>query len=434
MQTVLPEDRVSKKYSKSAFMAKEIARLIPGGVDSPFRSFQEVGGPEVFFKKALGSRLFDIDGNEYIDYLGAWGPAILGHCPATVVSAICETVAAGPVFGSPHELEYELASLLTKAVPSLDMVRFVNSGTEAVMSAIRLCRGASGKDLVLMFEGCYHGHSDSVLASQQHSSSTGIPSAFSQKTLLVPYNDLPALEACLKAYGKDIACIVIEPVACSMGVIPPEPGYLLGVEALSKKYNVLLIFDEVLTGLRLALDGAQGLYGITPDLSCYGKALGGGMPIGAYGGKRELMEHLQPLGKVYQAGTFSGNPVTMAAGISTLKLLKSTDAYEVLEARTNQLFTGLKEIIDSHDYPLQLQRTGSLFAILCADKPVKNFHDSLKIDSHKFACIFRELLDGGVYFPPSAVDAACVSAAHTSQDIEQTINVCSNAFARVFCS
>jgi len=425
------KERASFNTSLSQALSEQIAGVIPGGVDSPFRSFKEVGGHTIFFAKAKGSRLVDVDGNSYIDYLGAWGPAVLGHCPPEVVTACQKVIADGPVFGAPHALELALAKELVARIPSLEKVRFVNSGTEAVMSAIRLARGYTGRNLVVMFEGCYHGHSDVVLASRQHKASAGIPAATAQDTLVVTYNDAQALELCLQENENLVAAVVIEPVAGSMGVIPPEPGYLESVRRLCTDHGALLILDEVLTGLRVALGGAQALYDVKPDLSCFGKALGGGMPIGAYGGSSKIMDKLQPLGDVYQAGTFSGNPVTMAGGIETLTLLSRAGVYETLESRTAQLFAGLAEIIRDKQLPIQLQRVGSMFSILFSPKPVKNYQDSLAIDGQVFARFFKYLLVHGVYLPPSAVDAACVSAAHSQQEIERTIATCSDAFDAV---
>lgn len=416
---------------QSAKYSEEIARLIPGGVDSPFRSFKEVGGHTLFFARAQGSRLFDLDGNEYIDYLGAWGPAILGHCVPTVVEACKKAVEHGPVFGSPHMYELQLAQLLNEAMPSMEMMRFVNSGTEAVMSAVRLARGYKKRDLIVMFEGCYHGHSDSVLASQGHCSSDGIPDVSKQNTLLVPFNDAEALSVCLNEHKGRVAGVIIEPVAGSMGVIPPAEGYLQRVSEICKANDVLLIFDEVLTGLRVARGGAQSIYGVTPDLTCLGKALGGGMAIGAYGGRREVMEALEPIGKVYQAGTFSGNPVTMAGGIATLTELKNSDAYLMMESRSEQLFAGISEWLKSHSFPLQLQRVGSMFCLIFAEAAVRNFKDSLKIDSHRFARFYHELLRRGIYLPPSSVDAAAISAAHSEKDIEQSIKAICESLAAV---
>lgn len=420
------------KAPRSKALSEEIARYIPGGVDSPFRSFKDVGGHTLFFSRGNGSRLFDVDGNEYIDYLGAWGPAILGHCPPEVVAACKSAVELGAVLGAPHELELEMARAVTEMIPGIEKVRFVNSGTEAVMSAVRLARGASGRNIIVMMEGCYHGHSDSVLASQQHSSSQGIPTATSQFTTIIPYNDAEALDAYLSKNHKDVAAVLIEPVAGSMGVVPPDEGYLRAVSNICKLHNVLLIFDEVLTGLRIARGGAQELYEVTADLVCFGKALGGGMPIGAYGGSQALMDQLEPIGKVYQAGTFSGNPVTMAGGIQTLKSVSQPGVYERLEARSAQLEAGVNAAIEGHNYPVRIQRVGSMFALIFAPHPVRNFKDHLSIDSAAFARFFHHCLQNGVYLPPSAVDAAAVSAAHTEADIERTIEVFNSGLEKVF--
>lgn len=406
---------------KSKDAARQIEQYIPGGVDSPFRSFEEVGGHTIFIRKAKGSRLFDIDGREYIDFLGAWGPAILGHAPDAVVEACKTAVENGAVFGTPTEVEIELAKLVSSAVPSVEKIRFVNSGTEAVMSAVRLARGYTGEDIIVMFEGCYHGHSDSVLASTGHCASAGIPDTAKVNTVLATFNDAHSLEKRLEEHAGKTAAVLIEPVACSMGVIPPEPGFLKEVRRLCTEYGVLLIFDEVLTGLRLAPGGAQELYNVSADLTCFGKALGGGLPIGAYGGSAEIMDRLQPIGDVYQAGTFSGNPATMSGGIAVMTQLKDPTIHATLEARTAQLFEGLGKSMTELEAPLQLQRAGSLFAVMFAPHPIRNYKESTAIDSGKFSRMFHHLLSNGVYLPPSSVDAACVSAAHSEEDIATAI-------------
>lgn len=408
---------------KSAEYSKQIATVIPGGNDSPFRGFDEVGGHTIFFNRAKGSKLYDIDGNEYLDYLGAWGPAILGHCVPEVVAACQSAIELGAVFGAPHELELEMAKSVIEAIPSIEKVRFVNSGTEAVMSAVRLARGFTRKDKIVMFEGGYHGHSDATLCSQGHQSSAGVPATTAQQTVLATFNDLESVRQVFAKYRGELAALVVEPVCGSMGVIPPEPDFLRSVADLCHKDGILFICDEVLTGLRVARGGAQSIFGVTPDLTCLGKALGGGMPIGAYGGRAEIMEHLLPNGDVYQAGTFSGNPVTMAGGIATLKLLANPAVYKTMEDRTAQLFQGLQKHIDKKSLPLQLQRVGSMFGIVFAAKPVKNWQDHLSIDDRAFAEFFHKILARGVYLPPSAVDAACVSAAHTENDIEETVKI-----------
>ncbi len=421
-----------RSTQRSEKVFAEIEQVIPGGVDSPFRSFREVGGTPIFFSKARGSKLWDIDGNEYVDYLGAWGPAILGHAHPQVVEACQRVLADGPVFGAPHELELEMATLLMQSVPSVEMVRFVNSGTEAVMSAVRLARGYTGREVVVMLEGCYHGHSDSVLASTTHSSSSGIPGGTSCKTVQAEFNNLESLDEVLHANEGNVAAVLVEPVAGSMGLVPPQPGYLEGVRQLCTKYDALLVFDEVITGLRVAQGGAQALYKITPDITCFGKALGGGMPIGAYGGRRDIMQHLLPLGKVYQAGTFSGNPVTMAGGIETLRLLSDAKIYDRLEQLSASLFAGIQKVVDDLKAPVQLQRVGSMFGIILADKPITNFADSHSIDAHTFAVFYHRLLEQGLYLPPSATDAACMSAAHTDEDIKHTIDACKSALTEIY--
>lgn len=420
------------KTENSKTASKEIAELIPGGVNSPFRSFHEVGGHTIFLKDAHGSKVTDIDGNIYIDYLGAWGPAILGHSPPSVVKACQEAVNAGAVFGAPTLLELEMAKSVIRHFPSIDQIRFVSSGTEAVMSAIRLARGFTGRDVVVMFEGAYHGHSDSVLGSTTHQSSSGVLNGTKEQTVLTPFNDLERLEATLEEHSGQTSAVIIEPVCGSMGVVLPEPGFLQGVRKLCDKHQVVLIFDEVLTGLRVAKGGAQALFGVKPDLTTFGKALGGGMPIGAYGGRRDIMDALMPIGEVYQAGTFSGNPVTMAGGIEVLRLLDDDVVYETLEARSAQLFAGVGEFVNARSLPIQLQRAGSMFSIIFCSKPVRNFADSKGIDADRFAVFFHDLLANGIYLPPSSVDAACVSAAHTERDIEETIEKVGAAFKKAF--
>jgi glutamate-1-semialdehyde 2,1-aminomutase len=423
---------ISAQGKRSTMLSEQLsiklAELVPGGVNSPFRSFEEVGGHTIFLRSASGSKVFDVDGNSYIDYLGAWGPAILGHCHPAVIQACQAALVRGPVFGAPCELELEFAQVLTEAVPGLEQVRFVNSGAEAVMSAVRLARGATGRDKVILFEGCYHGHSDSTLASRKHSASAGIPHSYAQNGLLVEFNNLEALEKCLQEHKNEIAAALIEPIAGSMGVIPPEPGYLQKVRELCTAYGVVLIFDEVLTGFRVALGGAQEVYGIKADLTCYGKALAGGMPIGVYGGSKDLMSRLKPIGDVYQAGTFSGNPVTMAGGIATIKQLSDPAVYLRLETLSKRFFDGIQTLVDRMDLTVQLQRVGSLFAIIFASHQIRNYTDSLSIDAKAYARFFQSLLKDGIYMVPSSIDAACISIAHTEEEIDYTIEKIALAF------
>lgn len=434
---VLPDGALSGKakmerYKNSLAMAAETAALIPGGVDSPFRAFHEVGGQAIFIDSAQGAYLTDLDGNKYIDYLGAWGPAILGHAPPAVVQAVKTVLEQGAVIGTPHRLELELAKRVIRAVPSLQSVRFVSSGTEAVMSAIRLSRGYSGRQKILMFAGGYHGHSDSVLASTGHQSSSGLVQAAKDYSLLANYNDLSSVEEILKVSSEEVAAILVEPVSGSMGLVPPNPQFLPGLRQLADQYGCLLIFDEVITGFRVALGGAQSLYNVRPDITCFGKSLGGGMPIGAYGGPREIMDKLMPLGDVYQAGTFSGNPATMAGGVATLDILQDSAVYARMERSAERLFAGLAKIIKEKSYPVQLSRVGSMFGLIFSAHPVIDFETSKQINVPAFARFFHYLLDSGVYLPPSPFDAAVISAAHTDEDIDRTIELAGPAFAFAF--
>ena len=428
--SLLKLDLKTKSTIRSAQASRRLEELTPGGVNSSFRSFLEVGGHTIFFSHALGSKIFDIDGNTYIDYLGAWGPAILGYSHPEVVKNCQNALVKGPVFGAPHLLEIELAELIVQSISSIEQVRFVSSGTEAVMSAIRLARGVTGREKIIIFAGSYHGHSDSVLASRTPPASTGITTANAEDTLVVEYNNLEELENYLQRYKNQIAAVVVEPVAGSMGVVPAEPGYLKGMRELCTKYGALLIFDEVLTGFRVAFGGAQSIYDVMPDITCFGKALAGGMPVGAYGGKKEFMSQLLPYGKVYQAGTFSGNPITMTGGITTIKLLSNLAIFEKLENLSKRFFDGLEKEIDKLKAPVQLQRVGSMFAIIFSPHPVKNFQGSLAINSKQYAKFFHYLLEHGIYMPPSSVDAACLSAAHTEEEIDYTIEVCATGFRR----
>jgi glutamate-1-semialdehyde 2,1-aminomutase len=424
--TARKDTRTSKRLSD------ELSRLVPGGVNSPFRTFDEVGGHTIFFQKAFGSRIYDVDGNEYLDYLGAWGPAILGYAHPEIVAACQRVLKDGLVFGAPCELELEFARAITNVIPSLEQVRFVNSGTEAVMSAVRLARGVTGRDKVIMFEGGYHGHSDATLASSKHASSKGVPPGTSADTILVEYNNLEALALELQTSGKQVACVLVEPVAGSMNVVVPDRSFLEGLRALCTKYGALLIFDEVLTGFRVHLGGAQGYFDVHPDLSCFGKALAGGMPVGAYGGSIAIMSELQPIGSVYQAGTFSGNPVTMAGGIETIKLLSNPALFETLNSLSAKFVNGLTDIAKKHGYPVQFPHLNAMFGISFAAEPVKNYNDSLKIDSKAYAKFFHFLLKEGIYLPPSSVDAACISAAHSLEEIEFTLSICAAAFAEIW--
>ncbi len=434
------QEHTMKSLPQSKALSEEIKEFIPGGVNSPFRSFHEVGGHTIFIERGEGARIFDVDGNEYIDYVGAWGPAILGHGDAEIADAVKASLDKGPLFGAPHKLELELAKLMTDALPSLESVRFVNSGTEAVMSSIRLARGFTNRDKIVVFEGCYHGHSDSTLANDKIKHSSGIPDSFAKMSIQATFNDLASVEDCLEKHHGEVAAVILEPVTGSMGVIEPEEDFLKGLRSLCTKYDVLLIFDEVLSGFRVAYGGAQLLYGVDPDITCFGKLVGGGMPIGAYGARKEIMDSLMPIGKVYQAGTFSGNPLTMAGGTAMMKRLKDKTVYEILEARTARLFDALEETLNSLEKqtgsrsPVQLQRVGSMFCILFTDSPVKDYASSKKVDEQMYARFFHLCLNQGVYFPPTAVDASCVSLAHSEELIDKSAKVISEAFRTLFAS
>lgn len=427
-----------RSLPRSKELSEEIARFIPGGVNSPFRSFHEVGGHTIFLDRGEGAFVYDLDGNKYIDYVGAWGPAILGHADKSISEAVIKTLEKGPLFGAPHELELKLARLMTEAIPSLESIRFVNSGTEAVMSSIRLARGYTGRDKVIVFEGCYHGHSDSTLANNKVKHSSGVPDSFAKMSIQATFNDLGSVEDCLEKNRGEVAAVILEPVTGSMGVIAPDEDFLKGLRSLCTKYDALLIFDEVLSGFRVAFGGAQLLYDVEPDITCFGKLVGGGMPIGAYGARNEIMKELMPLGKVYQAGTFSGNPLTMAGGTAMMERLKDKSLYEILESRTKRLFTALKKSLAALEKetgktpPVQLQRVGSMFSILFADVPVTDFASSKRVDELLYARFFHACLKEGVYFPPTAVDAACVSTAHDEAVIDRSAEVMSKAFHELF--
>jgi len=410
---------------------------IPGGVNSPVRAFNGVGGDPVFFERARGACLYDVDGRSYIDYVGSWGPMITGHAHPKIIAAVQEAAARGLSFGAPCPAEVEMAERLCSIVPDMDMVRMVNSGTEATMSAIRVARAATKRDLIIKFEGCYHGHADSFLVKAGSGALTlgvpnspGVPAAIADMTLTLPYNDLDAVAECLAASGKDIAAIIVEPVAGNMNCIPPLAGYLEGLRALCDQYGCLLILDEVMTGFRVALEGAQGLYGITPDLSTFGKVIGGGMPVGAFGGKREYMEMVAPSGPVYQAGTLSGNPVAMAAGLANLELITQAGFYEELSAKTSLLLDGLSLAAADEGVPVKTTQVGGMFGLFFTDaERVVNFAEAGSCDVAAFRKFFHLMLERGVYLAPSAFEAGFVSSAHTTEHIEATIAAARESFA-----
>jgi len=418
----------------------ERARVhIPGGVNSPVRAFNGVGGDPVFFERAAGACLIDVDGRSYIDYVGSWGPMITGHAHPEIVSAVQQAAARGLSFGAPCPGEVEMAERLCSIVPGLDMVRMVNSGTEATMSAIRVARAATGRDLIVKFEGCYHGHADSFLVKAGSGALTlgvpnspGVPTAVADLTVTLPYNDLAAVTDCLAARGKDVAAIIVEPVAGNMDCIPPVAGYLEGLRERCDEHGCLLIFDEVMTGFRVALQGAQGLYCITPDLSTFGKVIGGGMPVGAFGGKREFMEMVAPSGPVYQAGTLSGNPVAMAAGLANLRLISQPGFFDKLTQSTCKLVEGIQQVADQAGVPFTTTQAGGMFGLFFTDaEKVVNFEQAGKVDVDAFRAFYHRMLERGVYLAPSAYEAGFVSSAHTDEHIEATIAAARDSFSRL---
>jgi len=419
--------------SRAAFAAAQ--KLLPGGVDSPVRSFRGVGGDPVVIASGSGSRMTDVDGNSYIDFCSSWGPLILGHAAPAVVEAVQEAAARGLSFGAATEAEAELAGLVCAAVPSIDMLRFVNSGTEATMSALRLARAFTGRSKVVKFEGCYHGHADGLLvqagsgvATLALPDSAGVPPAYAAETLVCPYNDTPALRQLFEAHGESIAAVIVEPVAANMGVVLPQPGFLETLRALCSASGALLIFDEVITGFRAGLGGYQAVCGVTPDLTCLGKIVGGGMPVGAYGGQARIMSLVAPLGPVYQAGTLAGNPLAMAAGIATLTALHRPGFYESLEAKTVQLTDALAVEAAETGVTIRINRVASMFTLFFTGNAVTNYGGARGADSARYARFFHSLLDSGVYFPPSQFEAAFISDAHTEADLEATVTAARTAF------
>ena len=421
---------------RSKALFEEAKRLLPGGVNSPVRAFRAVGGDPLVIERASGCRLFDVDGNAYIDYVGSWGPMIVGHAHPAVVKAIQDAAGLGVSYGAPTPWETELAGMVVEAIPSIEMVRFVNSGTEATMSAIRLARGVTGRDRIVKFEGCYHGHADSLLVKAGSGAMTfgvpdslGVPADLARQTISLPYNDSDAVRAAFQSIGKEIACLIVEPVAGNMGVVPPTLGFLEALREVTAAHGSLLIFDEVMTGFRLGRGGAQALYRIRPDLTCLGKIIGGGLPVGAYGGARWIMEQVAPLGKVYQAGTLSGNPLAMRAGIETLRLLEDPGFYERLEARGKQLEEGLRELAAQAGIALQCQRVGSMFTPFFVKNGVFDYQTARAADTDRYAGFFRTMLEAGIHLAPSQFEAGFLSDAHTAADIETTVVAAKAAFA-----
>jgi glutamate-1-semialdehyde 2,1-aminomutase len=421
--------------SRSAALFAEAQRHLPGGVDSPVRAFRAVGGTPRFIARGAGARVWDVDGNGYVDYLGSWGPLIVGHAHPRVVEAVQQAAALGTSYGAPTESEVRLARLVKDAFPSMELVRFVSSGTEATMSAIRLARACTGRELLVKFDGGYHGHADGLLVQAGSGpltlgtpDSPGVPSTAAARTLSVPYNDPEAVAAAFVAHPGAIAAVIVEPVAGNMGVVPPAPGFLQRLRDLTQEHGSLLIFDEVITGFRVALGGAQERYGITPDLTCLGKILGGGLPVGAYGGRKDLMEHVAPLGPVYQAGTLSGNPLAMAAGIATLELLRQPGTYERLEGLSARLAERLAEAARAADVPYTANRVGSMLTGFFTTGPVTGYASAKRSDTRRYARFFGAMLDSGVYLAPSQFEAAFVSLAHTESDVDATFEASRAAF------
>lgn len=409
-------------------------RHIPGGVNSPARSWGAVGGTPLFLERGAGSRVWDADGNEYIDYVCSWGPLILGHAHPQVLAAIGEAAANGTSFGAPTERENAVARMVADAYDSIDMARFVNSGTEATMSALRLARAFTSRPKIVKFEGGYHGHADALLVAAGSGAmahgvpdSAGVTASFAQDTLLAKFNDLASVEAHFSAFPDDIACVIVEPVAGNMGVVPPDDGFLQGLRELTAQHKALLIFDEVITGFRVAYGGAQRRYGVAPDITCLGKIIGGGMPVGAYGGSAEIMATVAPLGPMYQAGTLSGNPVAMAAGTATLEALQEPGVYEALEAKASRLAAGLQAVFADAETPLCVNRVGSMMTLFFNAGAVNGWEAVSASDREGFARFFHRMLDEGVYLPPSPFEAMFVSTAHTDADIQATLDAARRA-------
>ncbi|GAB2893418.1 glutamate-1-semialdehyde 2,1-aminomutase [Paralcaligenes sp. KSB-10] len=424
--------------SRNTELFERACQSIPGGVNSPVRAFRSVGGSPRFIKRAQGAYLWDADNTRYIDYVGSWGPAILGHAHPEVIRAVQEAAVDGLSFGAPTEAEIQIAEAIIARIPSIDKVRLVSSGTEATMTAIRLARGYTGRSKIIKFEGCYHGHADSLLVKAGsgmltfgNPTSAGVPAEFIQHTLVLDYNKLDSVEAAFKQYGADIACIIVEPIAGNMNLIKPLPGFLEGLRALCTQYGALLIFDEVMTGFRVGPQGVQGLMGITPDLTTLAKVIGGGMPVGAFGGRADIMEHIAPLGGVYQAGTLSGNPVAVAAGLTTLRLLSEPGFYERLGAQTKKLVMGLAERGKAAGITLSTDHVGGMFGLYFSETIPKSFDEVSACNVERFKMFFHAMLIKGVYFAPSAFEAGFVSAAHDDDIIRATLDAAEQAFAKL---
>lgn len=425
--------------SRSEQLFARAKKVIPGGVNSPVRAFNGVGGDPIFFERAEGAFLFDADGKRYIDYVGSWGPMITGHANSEVITAVKSRLENGLSFGAPTELEIEMAEKVCELVPSIEMVRMVSSGTEATMSAIRLARGYTGRDKIVKFEGCYHGHADSLLVkagsgalTMGEPDSPGVPAALAELTLTLTYNDIDSVKAAFAEVGSEIACIIVEPVAGNMNCIPPVSGFLEGLRSLCDEYGAVLIFDEVMTGFRVSAGGAQTHFNITPDLTTLGKVIGGGMPVGAFGGKQHIMEHIAPTGPVYQAGTLSGNPLAMAAGLTMLNTISQPGFYQALSKKTEHLLSGLQAAADNAGIPLCTNQAGAMFGFFFSDeKQVSSFQQVTRCNIERFKLFFHGMLAEGIYFAPSAYETGFVSSAHSEELIEQTIAAAGKVFARL---
>ncbi|MFB6467962.1 glutamate-1-semialdehyde 2,1-aminomutase [Cytobacillus sp. Hz8] len=424
-------------YTKSIEAFKEAKKLMPGGVNSPVRAFKSVGMNPIFMERGKGSKIYDIDGNEYIDYVLSWGPLILGHTNDQVVEAIKKVAENGTSFGAPTLIENELAKLVQERVPSIEIIRMVSSGTEATMSALRLARGYTGRNKILKFEGCYHGHGDSLLikagsgvATLGLPDSPGVPEGIAKNTITVPYNDLEGVKMAFEHYGDDIACVIAEPVAGNMGVVPPIPGFLEGLREITTQYGALLIFDEVMTGFRVDYHCAQGYFNITPDLTCLGKVIGGGLPVGAFGGRAEIMERIAPSGPIYQAGTLSGNPLAMTAGYETLKQL-TPDSYKEFIRKADLLEKGLKATAEKYDIPHTINRAGSMIGFFFTNEAVINYDKAKTSNLDYFASYYRDMAEQGVFLPPSQFEGLFLSTTHSDEDIAKTIKAAEIAFSKL---
>lgn len=423
------------KTAKSRRLFAQASKVIPGGVNSPVRAFRAVGLEPLFVSKAKGSKVYDADGQAYIDYVSSWGPMILGHAHPGVRQAMVQALSNGWSYGAATELEVRLAQKISKAIPSMELVRMVSSGTEAAMSALRVARGFTGRDKIIKFEGCYHGHADSFLVKAGSGAitfgvpdSAGVPQSLAAYTLVASYNDLEAVGNLFNQNPSQIACIIVEPVAGNMGIVLPREGFLKGLEEICRNNGALLIFDEVITGFRLTYGGAQKIFGITPDLTCLGKVIGGGMPVGAYGGRKDLMEKVAPLGPIYQAGTLSGNPLAMTCGLATLDVLRDKDGYKRLDLLTKDLCQGLEDLARQKGIPTRINRSGSMFTLFFTSDEVYDYGSAKKSDAGRYAKYFQGMLQAGVWLPPSQFEACFTSLAHTAKDIEDTLKAAASAF------